>query len=342
MILEPPTMYQTFSSALLPPLFTSLPGVTALTVAAMSQNIEATPLVVALEDHYNSTSYRFINGLPALGADPGIDLYAGSEVHVLHDAPQHPDLRVLATVVEFSYRIVADRRKGIHQPSDLRDKRIGVVAGVTYRVLCLLVPARRGRVQRRTSTRSSRPASSATRCPAAKGRTYPHMLATTGEIDALTAFEPTTTVGGMALGEENAIFFRNDLLYRKLNVLYTTQAKLDNVTARAEIVGFLRALGKTQEVFTKEPEKILPRVAEITAAATSNMTVNMATEEIMRKFWPLTKWARGLAADMVDLMVEEDKWLAVIESRSGGPMSRERIESLVDDRPLKEALALEG
>jgi ABC-type nitrate/sulfonate/bicarbonate transport system substrate-binding protein len=97
----------------------------------MSQNIEATPLVVTLEDHYNSTSYAFINGLPALGANPGIDLYAGSEVHVLHDAPQHPDLRVLATVVEFSYRIVADKRKGILKPSDLRGKRIGVVANVT-------------------------------------------------------------------------------------------------------------------------------------------------------------------------------------------------------------------
>jgi hypothetical protein len=334
-------MFQTFSSALLYfllpfLLLTSLPGVTALTVAALSQNIEATPLVVTLEDYYNSTSYAFINGLPALGANPGIDLYAGSEVHVLHDAPQHPDLRVLATVVEFSYHIVADKRKGILKPSDLRGKRIGVVANVTseyfaYRylrdvaglneseytlvkagVLCYSLPCGNG--------------------------TYPHLLAT-GELDAFTAFEPTTTVGGMALGEENAIFFRNDSLYRKLNVLYTTQAKLDNATARAEIVGFLGALGKTQEVFTKEPEKIWPRVANITA---TNNTVNMVTEEIMRKFWPLTKWARGLPTDMVDLIVEEDKWVAMDKTQRRDPMSRERIQSLIDDAPLKEALALEG
>jgi hypothetical protein len=142
----------------------------------------------------------------------------------------------------------------------------------------------------------------------------------------------------MALGEENAIFFRNDSLYRKLNVLYTTQAKLDNATARAEIVGFLRALGKTQEVFTKEPEKIWPTVENITG---TNNTVNMVTEEIMRKFWPLTKWARGLPADMVDLMVE-DKWVAMDKTQRRDPMSRERIQSLIDDAPLKEALALEG
>lgn len=334
-------MFQTFSSALphlLLPflLLTSLPGVTALTVAAVVQNIEATPLVITVEDHYNSTSYTFINSPPALGSNPDVDLYAGAEVHVLHDAPQHPDLRVIATVVQFSYRIVADKRKGIVKPSDLRGKRIGVVANVTseyfaYRYLRDVAGLNESEY---TLVKGSALCYS---LPCGNG-TYPQQLVT-GELDAFTAFEPTTTVGGMALGEENATFFRNDSLYRKMNVLYTTQAKLDNATVRAEIVGFLRALGKTHEVFTKEPEKIWPRVAKITAR---NNTANMATEEIMRKFWPLTKWDRGIAADMVDLMVEEDKWVAMDKTQPRDPMSREMIESLIDDEPLKEALALEG
>ncbi|EAQ83588.1 predicted protein [Chaetomium globosum CBS 148.51] len=330
-------MFRTFSSALFPLLlFTNPSGVTALTVAALSQNIEATPLVVTLEDYYNSTSYTHINGLPVLGTNPDIDLYAGSEVHVLHDAPQHPELRILATVVEFSYRIVADKRKGILEPSDLRGKRIGVVGNVTseyfaYRYLRDVVGLDESEytlVKRGILCYA---------LPCGNG-TYPQMLVT-GEIDALTAFEPTTTVGGMALGEENAVFFRNDTLYRKINVLYTTQAKLDNATSRVEIVGFLRALGKTQEVFTNEPEKIWPRVANITA--TGN-TENTATEEIMREFWPLTKWDRELAADLVDLMVEEDKWVAMGERQGRDPMGRERIQSLIDNAPLEEALTCEG
>jgi len=313
-----------------------LSGVTALTVSAMAQNIEATPLVVTLEDYYNTTSYAFVNALLPVGVNPRIDLHAGSEVHVLNDAPHRPDLRIVGTVVEFSYRIVADKRKGILQPSDLRGKRIGVVPNVTaeyfaYRYLRDVVGLNESEY---TFVRTGALCYS---LPCGNG-TYPHMLAT-GELDAFTAFEPTTTVGGMAINEENAVFFRNDTLYRKLNVLYTTQAKLDNATTRAEIVGFLRALGKTHEVFTREPEKIWPRVAKITAPM-SNTTANMATEEIMKKFWPLTKWSRALAADLVDLMVEEDKWVAVIEGRS--PMGKEMIQSLVDDGPLKEALALEG
>lgn len=333
-------MFQSFSTLpvhFLPAflLFTGLPVVTALTVAAVAQNIEATPLVVTLEDYYNSSSHTFINAPPDLGANPGIDLYAGAEVHVLHDAPQHPDLRVLAMVVQFSYRIVADKRKGILNPSDLRGKRIGVVGNVTseyfaYRYLRDVAGLNESEY---TLVKAGALCYS---LPCGNG-TYPQLLAT-GALDAFTAFEPTTTVGGMAIGEENAIFFRNDSLYRKLNVLYTTQPKLDNSTARAEIVGFLRALGKTHEVFTKEPEKIWPRVAKITAR---NNTLNTATEEIMRKFWPLTNWARPLPVDMVDLMVEEDKWVAMDKNQGRGPMSRERIESLIDDGPLKEALALE-
>jgi hypothetical protein len=43
---------------------------------------------------------------------------------------------------------------------------------------------------------------------------------------------------------------------------------------------------------------------------------------------------------MVDLMVEEDKWVAMDENLPREPMSREKIQSLIDDGPLKEALAL--
>lgn len=336
-------MFPTFSFQLVASLlFTSLPSATALTVAAMVQNIEATPLIVTLEDYYNLTSYTVINNLPDVGVDPRIDLYAGAEVHVLGDAPQHPELRILATVVQFSYRIVADKRKGILKPSDLRGKRIGVVPNVTseyfaYRYL-------RDVARLNASEYTLVKAGALCYAPPCGNGTYPDLLAT-GAIDAFTAFEPTTTVGGMALGgggeEGNAIFFRDDSLYRKVNVLYTTQAKLDNATTRAEIVGFLRALGKTHDVFTRQPEKIWPRVASITAKG-SNTTVNLATEDIMKTFWPLTKWARALPADLVDLMVEEDKWVAMMEGQGRIPMSRERIQSLVDDGPLIEAIALEG
>jgi sulfonate transport system substrate-binding protein len=334
-------MFQTFCFLLTSLVFTSLPGASALTVAAVVQNIEATPLVVALEDHYNSTSYRFINSLPDVGVNPSIDLYAGAEVHVLGDIPHSPDLRVIATVVQFSYRIVADKRKGIKTPSDFRGKRIGVVPNVTSEYFAYRYMTDVAKLNASEYTFVGTGA--LCYAPPCGNGTYPQMLAA-GQLDAFTAFEPTTTVGGMVLGgdggEGNATFFRNDTVYRKINVLYTTKAKLDNATTRAEIVGYLRALGKTHDVFTKQPEKIWPRVANITARS-SNVTANKATEDIMKTFWPLTKWARALPVDLVDLMAQEDKWVAMKEGKGRVPASRETIQGIIDDGPLKEAMALE-
>ncbi|KAM7210989.1 hypothetical protein V8F06_013620 [Rhypophila decipiens] len=189
--------------------------------------------------------YTYINSLPVVGTIPNVDLYADPEVHVLDDAPANPDLRILSTVVEFSYRIVADKCKGILQPSDLRGKRIGVYFAYRYLREAVGLSSSEYTFVKNGELCYSLPCNNVT---------YPAMLAS-GEADALTAFEPTTTVGGMAIGEENAIYFRNDTLYGKLNVLYTTKDRLENATPRVEIVGFLRALGKTHEMFTKEPEK---------------------------------------------------------------------------------------
>ena len=113
--------------------------------------IEATPLVITIEDHYNTNTNinksdddpttpptaTFINGLPDLwtltNPPTNLDLNAGAEVHVVHDAPAHPDLRIITTVAEVYYRIVASKASSppIRTPADLRGKRIGVVRNST-------------------------------------------------------------------------------------------------------------------------------------------------------------------------------------------------------------------
>lgn len=98
-------------------IFTSPISAANLTVAARPMLIEATPLVIAIKDYYNRNSTQslsfgpstFINGLPDLWDNPTVDLDAGAEVHVIHDAPHHPDLRIITTVAEVFYRIVGTR-----------------------------------------------------------------------------------------------------------------------------------------------------------------------------------------------------------------------------------------
>ncbi|KAK4221609.1 hypothetical protein QBC38DRAFT_121788 [Podospora fimiseda] len=322
--------------SLLPILPLLTPISATLTIAARSMLIEATPLVIAIQDYYNNASSSFapatfINGLPDLWQNPQIDLDAGAEVHVLHDAPHHPDLRVLTTVAEVFYRIVATRSSNItSDPTSLRGKRIGVRSNSTseyfaYRYLRDVAGLNPGDY-------TFVPGSGANSglcytLPCANG-TLPDLLKK-GEIDALTAYEPTTELAIQTIGEDQAVVFRNDSLYRELSVMYTTQAKLDDPVIRPKIIQFLRVLAKVQEVFAKEPKKIWERVANITGSGVSVKTL----EEV----WGLTRWTGGLPEDTVDLLWEEDKWVALDETLGRGPMTRERIESHVYGGALAEA-----
>ncbi|KAK3989011.1 hypothetical protein QBC44DRAFT_370379 [Cladorrhinum sp. PSN332] len=114
--------------------------------------------------------------------------------------------------------------------------------------------------------------------------------------------------------------------------MYTTQAKLDDPVIRAKIVQFLRVLAKVQSVFAKEPSRIWQRVSNITTLGTS--------AQALEKIWPLRRWTGGLTDDVVDILEEEDKWVAQDKTLGRGPTTRERIESHVYRGALAEAEAL--
>jgi len=224
-------------------------------------------------------------------------------VHVIHDAPAHPDLRIITTVAEVYCRIVANKATSppIRTPADLKGKRIGVVRNSTaeffaYRYLREVAGLKEGEYTFVTSPAGG----GSTLCyaePCGNG-SFAAMLQR-GEIDAVTVYEPTTemvirTMGGY----ENAVVFRNDSLYRELSVMYTTQAKLDDPATRKEIVEFLRALEKVQWTFANEPARIWGCVSGI---------ANNVSTEVLEKIWPLTRWSGGLPDGMLDILVAEDE-----------------------------------
>ncbi|KAK4459799.1 hypothetical protein QBC42DRAFT_310860 [Cladorrhinum samala] len=303
------------------------------------------PLVVAIQDYYNLNSTQplsfgpatFINGLPDLWDNPTVDLDAGAEVHVIHDAPHHPDLRVITTVAEVFYRIVGARSSNITtDPASLRGKRIGVSLNSTseyfaYRYLRDVAGLSPDEYTLVGGSGKDRGLCYSLPCP---NGTLPDLLKR-GEIDAMTAYEPTTEMAIQTLGAEEAVVFRNDSLYREISVMYTTQSKLDDPATRARIVQFLRVLTKVQSVFAKEPSKIWDRVSNITANGTTQ-----TSPQTLEKIWPLTRWTGGLPDDVEDLLEEEDKWAARDKTLGRGPMTRERIESHVYRGVLAEAEAL--
>ncbi|KAK5651275.1 hypothetical protein OQA88_12683 [Cercophora sp. LCS_1] len=300
----------------------------AIIVAARSILIEATPLVIAIQDYYKEDpNSAFINGLPDIWLNSTVDLPAGAEVHILHDAPAHPDLRVITTVAEVYYRIVANKKSNITTLADLKGKRIGIVRNTTseyfaYRFLHDVAGFKDSEYTLVATTQGARGLCFVEPCG---NDTFPSMLAR-GEIDAMTAYEPTSELAIRAIGEENAVVFRNDSLYRELSVMYTTEAKLKDPAKRKEIVKFLKALNKVQRVFENEPEKIWGRVSSVS----TNVSV-----EVLEKIWPLTKWSGGLPDDMVDILAAEDEWIAKDTTLrpNRGPMSKATLAAHIDAGP---------
>ena len=156
--------------------------------------------------------------------------------------------------------------------------------------------------------------------------TLPGLLAA-GAIDAVGLWEPTAQLAVEALGAGGAVTFQNASVYREVYNLHSTAEKLADPAARAAIVAFVRALNQAEKVFAATPELVLPRVA-----AAVNVSV-----PTLRAVWADHDWSgpRGLPADLLDVLVEEDKWIARVENRTAMP--REVLAGLIDDSVFKEA-----
>src|SRR5690606_30583143 len=69
--------------------------------------------------------------LPNYG-DPGTaDIATHAETQLLRYSLAHPNLRVIMTVTEGHYRIVARRSAGIATPADLRGKKVATLANTS-------------------------------------------------------------------------------------------------------------------------------------------------------------------------------------------------------------------
>ena len=138
-------------------------------------------------------------------------------------------------------------------------------------------------------------------------------------------WEPSIEIAAQALGS-NAIVFQQDSVYREVFNLHSTAEKLKDPAIRKQIVAYVKALTKAENVFTSKPESVYSRVASATRV----------NEGVLKAVWPIHKFNGTLAADLLDVLVEEDIWVAKVERRN--PMTRADLTALVDPSVLQEAL----
>jgi ABC-type nitrate/sulfonate/bicarbonate transport system substrate-binding protein len=302
------------------PLLALLPSIPALKIATSLQWIEHTPQPYAIKNFYKGSSAASLSsgGVANLGSDKSFDLAANAETQGLKQYASHKNIRLIYMICEAHYRIVANKAAGINKLEDLKGKKIGTIAGTSAGVFVSRMLASVGVKESEYTVVNGNVCMKA---PCGSG-TFPSMISGK-QVDAFGIWEPAVELGAQALGN-NAVVFQNGSIYREMYALYSTTDKLNDPAKRKDIVAFVRALNQTLDVFTNKGESVYGFVAG---------QVGMDAKTV-GDVWVDHKWTGRWGSDLLDLLVEEDKYLAGKDRRSAA--SRADLEKFLDTSVIDE------
>jgi NitT/TauT family transport system substrate-binding protein len=146
-----------------------------------------------------------------------------------------------------------------------------------------------------------------------------------GAVDAIAIWEPASQEAFDALGTD-AISLKTPGLYRELFNLNTTVDKLADPVKRKQIVEFVRAVVAACKEITERPEAVWPLTERTTGFR----------PELIRASWPHHRFVGTMAADLLDVMIDEETWSA--RERNRAPRPREVLAKLIDGSVLEEAM----
>jgi len=284
-----------------------------LKITSDTASIEFTPLLVAAENFYSGTATVGSGGIVTMLSDTSVDLGSNAETQSLRQSVDHPNLRIIFTVTETFYRIVASRSAGVSKLADLKGKSIATIPNTSaaYYVDKML----------RTVSLTDKDVT----IRSASADTIPNLLAN-GTVAAVTLWEPSPQVAMDRIGAD-AIEFQDRSVYREIVSLHSTAETLANPEKRRGIVAFVRSLIQAQKQFREQPDTVKPRVVK---------ALNMDAA-LLDKVWHNEQWLGTLVPDILDVLVEEDVWVAAQTGRTA--RTRTQLTPLIDDSIMKEALA---
>lgn len=287
---------------------------------------EIAPVLLAAERFYPGEASVKMGGLANLFglegipgfSEPGIaDLATHAETQGLRYSVANPDLRILMTVAEGLYRLVGRRSAGIESLADLRGKRIATVPNTSSGYFLHRLLASAGLSEADVSVERVLPLSDMSRRLAE------------GEIDAVTIWEPEMENAVRAIGDD-AVEFSGSTVYRELFNLNTTRQKLEDPTQRAKVVAFVKAVIQAGRVLQADSTPALPLLQR----------EGGHRPEVSLACWPHQRYVVRPMADLLDVMTDEERWLARMDDRPA--RDRATLARLIDESAYDEALAQLG
>jgi NitT/TauT family transport system substrate-binding protein len=283
--------------------------------------IELSPVIVAAQRFYPAQLTVGEGGITRINSGDA-DLATNAETQVLREtASNNPDLRIIATVTESFYRLVARKSAGIATLADLKGKRVMTPANTSanYYLVAML---RTVGLTDEDVTIVPLPMQNGDQT----GMDQMSDALARGDVDAISIWEPEPEDAIRQLGDD-AIVFQDRSVYREVFNLHARAPDLSDPAKRAAIVEFVRSLARATAALKENPEQYWPLVSSVTSF----------TEEEIGMGWPEMEFPVRIIPDMLDVLVEEEPWIAKQQNREA--RSREELAKIIDTSIVDEALA---
>jgi ABC-type nitrate/sulfonate/bicarbonate transport system substrate-binding protein len=282
-----------------------------LRVGVNVTTIETVPIYLAAEGPLRDAITLTGGAIPLL-TEGKVDTVTNAETQALLRSTANPDIRVILTVAEYSYRIVARRSSGIATASDLRGKKIATQLNSSAHFY--IVKTLRGAGLSEADV-------------TVVGMTPPEMPAALArhDVDAVSIWEPAAEKSVAALGADAVIL--SGPAYRERFNLNTTTGVLSDPAKRKAIVDLLRVLIDTSRDAHEHPERAKPLIAAKLGL----------TEQFVSTVWGLFSFPASIPDDLLASMVEQEPWIAQKQNRPA--RSPQAIAALIDASLLRDAKA---
>ncbi len=279
----------------------------AVTAAAPWVRAANAELVVAVNQTTIESAPFFIRNIPGIRVVPvangraasallvsGMaDAATGSETQALLNSVAQPDLRIVLTLAECHYRMVARRSAGIHGIIDLRGKRVAQTPG-TSSIYFLVDMLRLVGLSIDDITLVTM-----------EGPDMPAALANK-QIDAMAMWEPHAQNAIDLLGADYMILMHPSAYFERFN-LNTTTGVLNNPERRAVLVSAVKAIREVSHQLELAPAPFLPVLSQ---------AINTPVKTIESVWSQFTFPARLNQTALQEILVKMEPWAAEVAKRN--------------------------
>lgn len=282
--------------------------------------IELSPVVVAANSFYPQKLNVASGGVVSITRNEA-DLATNAETQLLRESVNNPDLRIIMTVSESFYRLVARRSAGISKLSDLKGKRVLTFRNTSAQYFLVAMLRSAGLKEEDVTIVTLPPAPAGS--PPNKFRLADALAA--GEGDVIAVFEPEPAYAMRKLGTDG-IVLQDRKVYREAFNLHARAPDLADPEKRRAIVAFVKATAEASRALKKNPKPYWPHISSV---------IGFSEEEISWG-WPETEFPIHIIPDMLDVLEVEEQWVA--RERNRTPRTRAELARLIDRSVVEEAL----